>query len=286
MGSVYSEPKQGFRQDWNAQTVTVNSRAEQTIDTNNDVSSRLAALRAKIAAQGTAPDPQHREQSSLPRSATGSGNRDPAIAGNSHWEKDRQEKQQEQLAMQNKAASILYKPPESGTVAGTDKELKTSLPVTTREDGKVEDELRITKDLLMEERNKSSALQSALEELQRRLDEAASQTSMHEQEAQRVGELESLCAKLDMECHNLRAELEGMRQENFERSSIENSEDAAAKLQLELEKMHEALEAAETEKMALKSQLTRLKTQMLSEQDDAEEEIKLRVDAEVKLALE
>lgn len=294
LGTGNNEKKQESRQEWNENTVKNNSMAEHTtLSNDHDVSSRLAALKAKLAVQGSAPHPNAldlaplRNDQPFLRTASGNNGSAPAI---SHGGKQQEQKQEEEQGRTNRATmASLYNPSESDRVDSTS--VQTSHvhgDAANRQVGTGDEELRITKSLLAEERNKSSALESTLEGLQRRLEEAVSKNSAHQQDAHRMGELEREVARLETDCNNLRAEVERLRSENDkeQKKCVDEGQNAVAKLQLELEEAQAALGHAETEKTALKSQLTRLKTQMLSEQNDLEEEVKLRVDAEVKLAME
>ncbi len=156
-------------------------------------------------------------------------------------------------------------------------------------------EIQAAQEEVMAERSKSAAVAAQTIQLQERIDRA-------EAAAASVGdhnELENELFAAKMESSALREELERVRSQaltavaaatatnNENSGNIETTAGVEIDaLRSELESIKHTLATSEAEKTAARQQLSKLKTQMLSEQDDEEEKIKWRVEAEVKLALE
>ena len=288
----------------------------------NDVTSRLAALKAKLAAKSAAP----RTNSTEPAATTATAPAAPSpINANSPADSpaavvdtsaitnlQRQlEEERRHFASRQEAAHHAAQCLSLQTALTTAEARAVEAEEVTRAHhldadeehervviASLKAEIQAAREEALSERSKSAVVSSQVIELQERIDraEAAAASSGD------YNELENELIAARMESSALREELERIRSQALNAasaaslqpsSSVGNGGGDGSETALELEAVRaelsalkEALATAEADKNAARQQLSRLKTQMLSEQDDEEEKIKWRVEAEVKLALE
>eukprot|EP00887_Chlorella_sp_A99_P007773 scaffold20.g7773.t1 len=147
-------------------------------------------------------------------------------------------------------------------------------------------QLRESWDELAAERQRAANMQQELASAQAALEQAHAVASSDDAAAA----LEAELAQARTECARLRAEADRLRQQGNQQGAASSDGGAAAEAatgpQQRVAELESALEAAEADKAAARQQLGRLKQQMLREQEDEEEKIRWRVEAEVKLAVE
>lgn len=148
---------------------------------------------------------------------------------------------------------------------------------------------------LANERSRVAALEATVEDLRGRWERAEAAVAALTERGNAVIDLENELMQARTESAVMREEVARLRLDlsKASASTTVSADDAApdaaghlAAAQEELGVLRSALATAEAERSSLKQQLTKLKAQMLGDQDDEEEKIKWRVDAEVKLALE
>lgn len=292
----------------------------------DDVTSRLAALKAKLAAKTTAPRTNSTEPS--PAAATAAAPAAPAAAvappaaavvdtsAITNLQRQLEEERRHfaaQLEASRKEAdhqatqciSLQTALTAAETRAAEAEEVTRAHHDATDEDHEraisaLRAEIQSAQEEAMTERSKAAVVASQVVELQERIDRAEAAAAAASSGDHNELENELVAAK--MEGSALREELERVRSLNAASASSpqppssvgngggDGSEaTTAAELEAvrsELTANKQSLATAEADKNAARQQLSRLKTQMLSEQDDEEEKIKWRVEAEVKLALE
>ncbi|KAH7622104.1 hypothetical protein NADE_004695 [Nannochloris sp. 'desiccata'] len=290
----------------------------------DDVTSRLAALKAKLAAKTTAPRTNSTEPSPAPAaSPTTTPAAPPAVVVDTSAITNLQ-RQLEDERRHHFAAQLEASRSEAAHHAAQCLSLQTALATAEARAVEAEEvarahhgataeeherviaslraEIQAAQEEVISERSKAGVAASQVVELQERIERA-------EAAAENIGdhnELENELIAARMESSSLREELKRVRSQALNAaasaaslqtsSSLGNggggggSETATAAeldaVRSELADIKQALTTAEADKNAARQQLSRLKTQMLSEQDDEEEKIKWRVEAEVKLALE
>jgi hypothetical protein len=149
-------------------------------------------------------------------------------------------------------------------------------------------QLKNAREEAVAEKSKVAMLEKEMQSLQLVVEQtqaAEHAASLHGSSAE---DTEAELVALRAECAVLTRELERLRVSTASASSINNKEgDSKAAAEVgAVAQLTQELEKSESDKAALKQQLIKLKTQLLGDQEDEEEKIQWRVDAEVKLALE
>lgn len=149
-------------------------------------------------------------------------------------------------------------------------------------------ELKKAREEAAAEKSKVAMLENEIRSLQLLVEQtqaAQHAASLHGMSGE---DTEAELAALRAECAVLREELERLRLSTASTSSsgTNNEEGDSKAAAAVVARLTQELEMSESDKAALKQQLVKLKTQLLGDQEDEEEKIKWRVDAEVKLALE
>lgn len=256
----------------------------ESVPSKIDVNARLAALKAKLQADKikipteSAPQdsPKTTEPSPFSQISTGSEEHllpitqdvtklqkliDSEKAAHMHTQAKMQGLQDQLAAESARAAEELSR--ERAAASQHIEQLHLTLSALQHKIERIPDlecELRLAREEAAAERADREALEAQLGAVQ---EDQGSNT-----------EAEMAAAKA--ECALLRNELSNLRSKELEGSAQEESQ----------QQLQAALHAGEAERASLKQQLAKLKAQMLGEQEDEEDKIRWRVDAEVKLALE
>ena len=305
--------------------------------TNNDVSARLAALKAKLQADklkskssaskspkmtitsgvdSTIARPQLLQQPAAPQSSSSPSRQSEELTATIQQLKAELERERASQARASEAISRERSAAEQAT--SEVHRLREHLEKMMEENTLLQNQVAAAEaaeaadDEANDEAN-DEAIQLLMIELKKAREEAAAEKSkvamleneMHSlqlvveqtQAAEHAASLhgssaedtEAELAALHAECAVLTQELERLRVSTASASSTNNKKgDSKAAAEAEVAavaRLTQQLKKSESDKAALKQQLVKLKTQLLGDQEDEEENIKWRVDAEVKLAL-
>ena len=148
----------------------------------------------------------------------------------------------------------------------------------------IEKELLQTKSELESYRSHAKDLTSELRKEKDRIEYLEQLSAQKDEDGEKkLNALQEECALLQENLKNINMHQEAEKDSKDAMVALkgENSE-----LKRRVEDVNGSLEAVQKERDSLKQQLARLKAQMLDEQEDEEEKIRWRVEAEVKMALE
>lgn len=294
----------------------------QTGVKDDDVTARLAALKAKLAAKGAATRPA----TTTPQVPTASQLAPPSVmptVPTTHMQPDAIQRLQQQLENERRGFSVQLERAREDAAhqaaqvqalrsALDEAEAKAKAAVTASterleaqkheqdEMDALRAEAHAAREKAITEQSRVAALEAQLAEIQAQLERAdAAAAAAHDHTIH--ADLENEISLARLENTTLREELERLRAEaattraaagspaaSFGTDSAFNNKHAEEMevLRGELAAVQDALSVAESERASAKLQLSRLKTQMLTEQEDEEEKVRWRVEAEVKLALE
>ena len=297
----------------------------QPLPKDDDVTARLAALKAKLAAKGAATKPLTTPSQPPPVVSS-----QPALAAPAKIDASSQRLQEQlenerrnftfqlerarmdathQAAQVEALRSALAEAERAATAAATASSIMRE-KAEEYEDNALAAEavLRVqaqaAREKAMADQSRVGALEAQMADLQAQLERSEAALIAGSSNSNIHAELENELATAKRESTALRDELERVRAQALTTaaaaaaaaadSSFGSSEGVSDSKHLEeievlrgeLAALRDALSIAEAERGAAKLQLSRLKNQMLTEQEDEEETIHWRVEAEVKLALE